>query len=384
MSTENKSFLKYAGFGLTSAGIAFSYAFAVSACLGLNIYYALACSIVCLILSVTQKNEIFATDAFLSVPVVFVAGTVGAGYLPVSLLFAALLFVAVKLLGKRIKVPSCVTAGAALGLAFAATALFTTYYFGIGATGSTTLEIIKNYRYLGFHPNWRGVFYGTITLFAMITYPFKFKKLSKYFPAEVFSVAVPFVLNLFLNPDGETSPILEVGALSNVFSLSGVESFLPFLGIEEFSVEGILTALAGGAAMAFILFAYKFSSKRDSVSAGVSNALSGLAGGFPLRGYRVKAFSVASAAVGVLALSVAAIFGDSLFSRVPVHSLAVVLIVSAWQNVPFSLVAASFKEKGILEILTIIAIFASFVFLDVFSALLVCLVLAVIVRRVRK
>lgn len=384
MNTENKSFLKYAGFGLTSVGIAFSYAFAVSACIGLNIYYALACSVVCLILSVTQKNEIFSTDAFLCVPVVFVAGTVGAGYLSVSLAFAAVIFMLAKLFAKKVKVPSCVIAGAALGLAFSATALFTTYYFGIGATGSTTLEIIKNYRYLGFHPNWRGVFYGTITLFAMITYPFKFKRLSKYFPAEVFSVGVPFILNLFLNPDGETSPILEVGALSNAFSLSEIESFLPFLGIEGFSAKGMLTALEGGAAMAFILFAYKFSGKRDSISAGVSNALSGLAGGFPLRGYRVKAFSAVSASVGVLALSSAVLLGGSLFSRVPVHSLAVVLIVSAWQNVPFSLVAASFKEKGILEILTIIAIFASFVFLNVFSALLVCLVLAVIVRSVRK
>lgn len=384
MNTEIKAFFKNGAFGLTAAGIIFSYAFAVSACMGLNIYFALASSAVCLIMSSTLKNEVFATDAFLSVPVIFVAGLAGAPYLPLAIVFAALLFVLIKLVPKKLKVPTCVTAGAALGLAFSATALLTTYYFGIGATGSTTLEIIENYRYLGFHPNWRGVFYGTITLFAMITYPFKFKKLSKYLPAEVFSVAVPFVLNLILNPDGSTSPILEVGALSNAFSLSGVRGFLPFLNTDGFSAEALLTSLKGGFSVALLLFAYKFSGKRDSVSAGVANALSGIAGGFPVRGYKIKAYSPCSAVTGVIAVSAAVFAGGELFSRVPVHSLAVVLIVSVWQNVPFPLVAASFKEKGILEIFTVIAIFASFVFLDVFSALLVCLALAVIVGRVRK
>lgn len=384
MNTENKKIVKNAGFGLTAAGVAFSYAFAACSCLGLNIYFALSCAAVCLIMSVTLKNEIFSTDAFLSVPVIFVVGTVGSGYLPASIIIAAAIFLLIKLFPKKIKVPSSVIAGAALGLALSATVLLTTYYFGIGATGSTAFEMLKNYRYLGFHPNWRGVFYGTITLFAMITYPFKFKRLKNYLPAEVFSVAIPFILNLFLNPDKSTTPILEVGELSNAFSLSGIKSFLPLSGVEDFSASAFLTALKGGVSIALILIAYKFSFGRDSVSAGVSNVVSGICGGLPLRGYKIKSFSPLSAAVGVAAVALAVFFGGSLFSRVPVHSLAVVLIVSAWQNVPFSLVASSFKEKGILEIFTVIAIFASFVFLDVFYALMVCLVLAIVVRSVRK
>ena len=180
--------------GLTAAGIVFSYTFAAFSCLGLNIYYALSGAVICLILSAALlKDEVLAPDSFLLVPVVFTVTAAGFSYLPVSVFGGALLFVLLKPLLKKIKIPDCIIAGAALGLAFSATALFTTYYFGIGASGSYTFEILKNYRYLGFHPNWRGVFYGTITLFAMITYPFKFKKLSKYLPAEVFSVAIPFI-----------------------------------------------------------------------------------------------------------------------------------------------------------------------------------------------
>ncbi len=62
--------------------------------------------------------------------------------------------------------------------ALSATILFTTDYFGIGATGNTFREIIASYVSLGFHPNWRGVLYGTIVLVIMITFPRKFKKSS--------------------------------------------------------------------------------------------------------------------------------------------------------------------------------------------------------------
>lgn len=369
--------------GLTAAGIVFSYTFAAFSCLGLNIYYALSGAVICLILSAALlKDEVLAPDSFLLIPVVFTVTAAGFSYLPVSVFGGALLFVLLKPLLKKIKIPDCIIAGAALGLAFSATALFTTYYFGIGASGSYTFEILKNYRYLGFHPNWRGVFYGTITLFAMITYPFKFKKLSKYLPAEVFSVAIPFILNLFLNPDKENTPILEVGTLSDAFSLSGVKSFLPFLGIE--SEKGLIPSLQSGFSVALILLAYKCSGLKDTAVFTSCNALSGAVGALPSRGYSVRRYTPVSAITAVIALTAVVLLFPSLLSRVPVHSLAVVLIVSAWQNVPFSAVAASFKEKGILEIAAVIGIFASFLFFNSFWALLICIVFTVIVKAVRK
>ena len=90
------------------------------------------------------------------------------------------MFVALSKKFKNYKLNTAVKSALSLSLAFSVTALLTTHYFGIGAEGFTVIEILKTYRSLGFHPNWRGVFYGTITLFCMITYPFKFKKANKY------------------------------------------------------------------------------------------------------------------------------------------------------------------------------------------------------------
>ena len=196
-------------FGFTAAGKVFSCALAFAACLSLNIYSALICCAACLAASVMRKNTVLCPDAFLIVPLVFVATSCGASYLPVTLLAGAALYflLSIPALKKTdgffglSSLPLSCRLGVSAGLAFSVTALLTTYYFGIGATGATVLEMLKNYRYLGFHPNWRGVFYGTITLFAMITYPFKFKKLSQYLPAEVVSLFIPFALNVVLNPN---------------------------------------------------------------------------------------------------------------------------------------------------------------------------------------
>ena len=74
---------------------------------------------------------------------------------------------------------SPVLSGIMLAGALTVTVLFTTDYFGIGATGNSVAEMIKSYISLGFHPNWRGVLYGTIVLVIMVTFPRKFKKADK-------------------------------------------------------------------------------------------------------------------------------------------------------------------------------------------------------------
>ena len=178
MKEQQRKILTETGFGLTAAGKIFFCALAACSCLSMNVYYALITTVFCAAASVSLDKKILAPNTFLIVPLIFVAGTVGKGGLPLAVLAGSVLFLLLSLSPKEIGFSPEVRAGAIFGLAFSVTALLTTYYFGIGATGAYTFEILKNYRYLGFHPNWRGVFYGTITLFAMITYPRKFKKLS--------------------------------------------------------------------------------------------------------------------------------------------------------------------------------------------------------------
>lgn len=315
-------------------------------------------------------------------PVVFTVCSAGHPYLPFTVVSGAVIYIVLNRVFKKINISSCIIAGASLGLAFSATVLFTTLYFGIGAEGATVPEMLKNYRYLGFHPNWRGVFYGTITLFAMITYPFKFRKLNKILPAEVFSLAIPFVFNLFLNPNGETTPILETGSLSNAFGKIGFNDIFPFLNC-EFEVNAILNSVKAGLVLALILLAYK-TTRKNSTTVAFSNILSGAGGGFPSRCYSIRGYSPVSAISGIILVCALTFLFPSLIARIPVHSLAVVLIVSGWQNVPFSLVAQSFKEKRIPEITAVLLIFASFVIFDIFIATVICVFFAVMIRRIRR
>lgn len=385
MKKQQRKTLAEAGFGLTAAGKIFFLSLAACSCLSMNVYFALATSIVCIAASVSLKNQILAPSAFLLVPVIFVAETAGTGGLPFAVLCGSLLFFLLSLLPKTIDFSPEVKAGAAIGLAFSVTALLTTYYFGIGATGAYTFEIIKNYRYLGFHPNWRGVFYGTITLFAMITYPFKFKKLSNYLPAEFVSVAIVLALNLFLNPNKETTPILEVGALSDMKALSGVGDFLPILDFSAFGEsESLANILKGAFALAVVFLLYKPDEKRSIVVSAAASGASSLFGGLPLQSSKILNYTFVSAVTALGATVLFAVFCPALIARIPLHSLAVVFIVSAWKAVSFGEASNVLKKRELLKILSFIVSALGFVFADIFTAALVCVLVSVAFGRVKK
>lgn len=385
MKEQQRKILTETGFGLTAAGKIFFCALAACSCLSMNVYYALITTIFCAAASVSLDKKILAVNTFLIVPLIFVAGTVGKGGLPLAVLAGSVLFLLLSLSPKEIGFSPEVRAGAGFGLAFSVTALLTTYYFGIGATGAYTFEILKNYHYLGFHPNWRGVFYGTITLFAMITYPRKFKKLSKYLPAEVFSVAVPLLLNLFLNPDGETTPILEVGALSDMKALSGFKAFFP---IADFSAvsegENILLVLKGAFAIAVIFALFKPLQKKNSIVSASQGSVSSLFGGLPATESEITVYTPVSAVAALAVTTLFSVFCPALISRIPLHSLAVVFIVSAWKSVEFRLAAPAFKERSIIGIVSFFVCALGFVFADVFTASLICVLISAAFGRMKK
>ena len=324
-------------------------------------------------------------NAFLLVPVVFVAAAAGNGALPLAVFVGSVLCVLLSLSKNQLTFPPYVKAGAAMGLAFSITVLLTTYYFGIGASGSTTFEMLKNYRYLGFHPNWRGVFFGTVTLFAMIVFPYRFKKLSKYLPAEFVSLVIPLVLNLFLNPDKNSTPVLEVGALSDMTVLSGVKSFLPLLDFSAFSGgEGLVTVMKGAFALAFVWALFKPQERKDSLSAASCGAVSALLGGFPAARRNILKYTSVSALTAVAASTLFAVLCPGIISRIPLHSLAVVFIVSAWQRVPFRLAAPVFAEKNFIRLALFFVSALVFVFFDPFIAAIICVVFSVAAGRIKK
>jgi MFS superfamily sulfate permease-like transporter len=247
-------------------------------------------------------------------------------------------------------------AGLALGAAFLATVILTKDYFGIAASGNTALEMLKSYRSNGFHANWRGVLYGTITLVIMITWPRKFRTFKKYLPAPLMALLIPLVINMALNREAYRTPVYETGEyaltqLSQLFDFSANAHplwMLPLLAI------GFCICL-------FTVQAFFGASKQESAGYAVGNTLSS-AVCLPLRGYEFGKTGAFGCIVG--ALSVAALsFAFPLVSRMPTHSMAVVLITLGWQSVPWGLIGKSFKS-GAKDITALLLVFLCFVFAD--------------------
>ena len=211
---KNNKLIKNLSYGVTAFLFIFSYSLCFAVSLQLNIWYALVTAITASLISVSLKSEVLAPDTFFTVPLLLVLSSGNNALLPFSVIGGALIYFALNKKFKTDSIHPAVFGGLSLSLAFSVTALLTTHYFGIGAEGFTVIEILKTYRSLGFHPNWRGVFFGTITLFAMITYPFKFRKANKYLPAESFALILPLILNLILNPDKIYTPVNEVAGLT--------------------------------------------------------------------------------------------------------------------------------------------------------------------------
>ena len=383
-NSKTSNLLSGSAFGLTAAGRVLIYAVAVAACLSLNVWYSLVTAVLCFIVSAFYKqNNILCPHPFFLVPLTFVAVGLGVSYLPLTVILAGAVFALLAIPKGKVEFPDAVKLGASIGLAFGVTALATTYYFGIGATGSTVWEILKNYRYLGFHANWRGVFYGTITLFFMITYPFKCKKLSKYVPAETLSVALPLVLNLILNPDKDTTPITELGNLSKISALENVSDFLPIINTGSVNFETILTVLM--ASLSIVMITYMFCDNgRKNILPASQTAASGVFGGFPSAPEEILRYTPMSAVVAVVCSAVIVIFCPGVIGRIPLHSLAVVLIVSAWKRVKFSEIGRTVKTEKFTGVFIIALSALVFVFVDIFKALVVCLCLGTLFGRRKK
>ena len=375
--------IKNLSFGITAFLFIFSYSLCFAASLQLNIWYALVTAITSSIISISLKSEVLAPNTFFTVPLLLVLSAETNALMPFCVIGGALIYLIFNKKCKKITLHPSITGGIALSLAFSVTALLTTHYFGIGAEGFTVTEILKTYRSLGFHPNWRGVFYGTITLFAMITYPFKFKKANKYLPAEAFSLILPLVLNLILNPDKAYTPINELSNLFDFMKQDEFSFFLPSFNTESvFSIQSYINTFQGAISLGLLLlFSDKAETRPDSK--GTAIFLNGIQGGFPVKTYEIRGYSLTSAIIAVFLIIYSCFFIDDIISRIPLHSAAVVLIVNAWKQVPFGILGKGFKG-GVLSIISIIIIFVTSVITNIFIALLLAIILNILLSHLKK
>lgn len=284
-------------------------------------------------------------------------------------------------------ISSPAVSGVMLATALTATVLFTTDYFGIGATGETVREMIASYISLGFHPNWRGVLYGTVVMVIMITFPRKFKKFSKTVSASFIAIIVSLILNLFLNPSFMPSAITElpetnasdiVSALSPTLIITSV--------ISTFSAfKSVLIAAASGVAL-FIVSFYAIAAngendKKDFVAGGIANAISGGLFYSPLPyGINKSGFIPRiTAALIVIALS---ILGGDLIQRIPLHGCAVVIIVGAWESVKWGEIKKAFS--GLLPIVSFTICIISCLMLDLVYGVIISAIVSAAISSYNK
>lgn len=261
------------------------------------------------------------------------------------------------------KMPSVALGGLTFAIALALCITQVNFYFGIGVPQGTAFETISAYRSFGFHANWRGVLFGTITLVTMITFPIKFKKLSKRLPASIVSIVITTLLNvLLLNPNAETSAIDEVGSFSRCL-------FPEIAELHIFSVnESVLwQSFIYAAALIIIYFTETLLKENRNatirrsltfkgLSAVVCPVCDGMIGGETVSYGATRVTGILCSAI-VLIFSIAA---HDLIVRVPTATLAVIIICTGWQNVRYSAIKKALMDadriKNLLIIILIVAL----------------------------
>ncbi|MBR6939691.1 MAG: hypothetical protein IKH65_02685 [Clostridia bacterium] len=239
-----------------------------------------------------------------------------------------------------------------LATALSVTVLITTYYFGIGAAGNTVPEMFKDYRSLGFHPNWRGILYGTIVMVIMITFPRKFKKGSRIFSAAFAAIIFTYILNLLLIPAGTVSPI----------EFTGEPGYAIFNGFnfEELSAFGnIMTVITGSFAMAVTVMITGNRNKasgENSLYDSLYILLNSVNGWFFTSKVSLKNKKQFIEGLISAVLIALIMFVTKGFERLPLASCAVVLIVGAWQSVEWGMIKKSFSSPVSIIVFTVLLV----------------------------
>ena len=376
---ENK-ILKEITSGLTATMLTGAYSLCVCGVLGFDLWHVLFCSVICFLLSYKTKKSIFSPDAFLLLPVLYMVSSGAKNLFPVVAVAGTVIALLLSQILKNKVLPSYVFAGGGIGIAVVVTILLTNNYFGIGAFGTTALEMLKSYRSLGFHPDFRGLLYGTVTLFAMITYPFKFKKLNKILPAEFMTLLIPLIMNLFLNPVKELTTINEIDSfkflsfsdLTYDFSLSGISS------------NDIIVTIKSSVILGVLIYLYSAKNKETGNVHFLANCGSTFLSGVPVRAFPIQSFSCVSLITAIISTVVTIVFFPNILSRIPMHCVGALLIVSAWQHVPYKKVAEAFKENVIIALLITVISVAIFITTELFTAIIFCLLCALVLGRLKK
>lgn len=344
MKSELKSLSKNAAYYLTNY---FPLAFCMAVCFG----FRAAIGIIFSCLTILFAPDIKSNKIMPLIISFFILGSNIENSLEASLICGILLIISsfcFNKLKKLFYLPAI--SGIMLAGALTVTVMFTTNYFGIGATGGNVTEMIKSYISLGFHPNWRGVLYGTIVLVIMITFPRKFKSFNKYVSAPFIALFITLILNLFLNPSYMITSISEIPYSDTIW----IKDYFISRTELNFSIETVLIGLSLFVICFYSVSTLDSSNRNDFIACGVANTLSAGLIGFPLPyGVNKNSKTIISRIIAATILLVIFFIFDDILLRIPVHSCAVVIIVSAWESVKWSEIKKTFAGISPLFIFVI-------------------------------
>ncbi len=339
---------------LTGAAWIFPLALAFGANSPFGAAAGLVGAVVSCVIGASNSKKIFLPDTAIFVVLFYAANTIGVAGAMLSCVIAGifLMFAASTQLNKSFfKISPVALESIIFAIALVLCITQVNYYFGIGVPQGIAIDTLSAYRSFGFHPNWRGILYGTITLVIMITFPIKFKKLSKRVPAPFVSVVSTTLLNLLLNPRVQTSAIEEVGEFSRFLFPSIGE-----ISLFNASAMSLIQSLIYAAALIVIYFTETLLKENKNSAIRRSLTFKGLTAvlcpvcegvvGEEKQSYgATRLTSVMSAALIMLFTVVA----HPLIVRVPIATLAVIIICTAWQRVHFKTIKEIFKNRGFIK-----------------------------------
>ncbi len=239
-----------------------------------------------------------------------------------------------------------------LSLALVITVINTNEYFGIEASGKNVVEMLTNYHSLGFHPNWRGILYGTIVMVVMITFPRKFKKGSKIISPYFWAVIITYLLNFALVPKGtvETFEMIKEPEFV-IYSIKNMTD------IDNNGISTLLYILlfAFSLAVCYILaLGEEEKNNKDYLYTGAAGILTPALFGYALPGKVSRKSEDMLMGIVSAVIIFAFAFLTKCFTRLPVSSCAVVMIVGAWQQIKWGKMKDAFS--GAVNIITFFAI----------------------------
>ena len=359
---------------LTAVGWIFPLALAFGSNSPFGAAAGLVGAIIACIIGSGSRNRIPTPHVEVFAILIYAANTIGVPGAMLSSIIAGmlLLFVATIQFNKSFfKIPPAALGAVTFIVAAVLCITQVNYYFGIGVPSASAFETLAAYRSFGFHSNWRGVLYGTITLVIMITYPIKFKKLSRKVPAPAVALVLTTVLNLILNPVAERTAIDEVGAFvsSPSFMLVGDIS------IFDVTPEKLLPSFIYAWALVVVLVSdtllreNRVSAVRSSLAfKGVRSIICPMCDGMTVGDESSEGETRMTGIFAAVIMILFSVVAHPVIMRVPTATLAVIIICTAWKKVRFKAIKTAFK--GNKRVLAIIA-FAAMVVLGIFFDMVV-------------